>query len=805
MSGFPTTSSTGHTSNDVGLWNTHTKIKMKSLTFKKIIPILLITAVLFTGFFGVIGSNVAYADTADDLFKKADNLEGGVSNIKKTNSNDDFRSESKEKTTVGSSRSLPSESIIDSNTGCSGAGVFDGKFHLDKCINSIFAKIGNVVLKIFGFFLGIAGVILDKAVDYTIVGMGEHTEKIGMIEEGWKVFRDLSNIVIIFVLLVIGIATILRYQSYGAKALLRNLIIVALLINFSLFFTQVVIDSSNLISLQFYNKITVTEQDSNGQDIIRKVGERYMQAFGLTTIYDGTKIFEQDRLNGSNKFNEILLTTVLGSVMFLVATFAFLAGASLLIIRFVTLIFLMILAPLAFVGMILPALSKHSSKWLGALMRYAFFAPAYMVLTWFVIEVVNSNAFQGTIGLNNTSSFAAIAGGGSAAIIFNFIVVIAFIIGSILIANEFGIRGSAAVMKWGHSARKFGQGVVGRGIGAGGLYVPRRLGRYASLKAGVGAEKLQESNRLSARVLRHIPGVVEGAGALGAAGRATVKKREGLQKDMSKATLENKLGMKTTSIADKQAIAKTLFESEQGNLAKQVKLFTEDLAGDQRKEVYKGMTDTNRAAFEKELKSSGSSMDIARDLRPWLSAEQGQKTDDAKQKIIDKEMNRLLSAPATLLTKFTKLDYKEQEKFYKQLSERDRVEVDGILAKANQVRLNELKKALSPEQLSKTLKEEKELRGKKDADDLKAATAATAPGILTRMRAAGTIKYLEGEVGTLDNVFKNFEANDFREHTRNSKFTKEDKAFIKAEVLADPTLPASVRDFFTTGMGATMW
>ena len=141
MSGFPTTSSTGHTSNDVGLWNTHTKIKMKSLTFKKIIPILLITAVLFTGFFGVIGSNVAYADTADDLFKKADNLEGGVSNIKKTNSNDDFRSESKEKTTVGSSRSLPSESIIDSNTGCSGAGVFDGKFHLDKCINSIFAKI----------------------------------------------------------------------------------------------------------------------------------------------------------------------------------------------------------------------------------------------------------------------------------------------------------------------------------------------------------------------------------------------------------------------------------------------------------------------------------------------------------------------------------------------------------------------------------------------------------------------------------------------------------------------------------------
>jgi hypothetical protein len=470
---------------------------MKLLTLKKIIPVLLITAVLFTGFFGVVGVSTVNAAVDYDPT--------------------DLSSSGQAKTTAAEKK-LEEENSENLITGCS---LWPGSFHFSNCANAIFAIIGNTMMNIFAFFTGVSGYILDKAVDYTIVGMGANTEKIGAIEKGWKTFRDLSNIVIIFVLLVIGIATILRLENYGAKALLAKLIIVALLINFSLFFTQVVIDSSNLISLQFYNKITTTKDVVSGEDIIVGVSERYMQAFGLTSLYDGGEIIKPDRLSGANKFWEIFIVSVLGSVVFLVAAFAFLAGAFLLVSRFVVLVFLMILAPLAFVGMILPALSKHAGKWWSALIRYAFFAPAYMILTWFVIEVINSPAFREGMGLDaigkdGASTFTKIVTGGgteSMALIFNFIIIIAFIIASVLISNYFGIMGSDAVMKWGGAARKFGQGVVGGAT----FGVP---GRFLRTTVGRGASKLSDSERIKERA--------SGGGVSGVVGRMQLRGLRGV-------------------------------------------------------------------------------------------------------------------------------------------------------------------------------------------------------------------------------------------------------------------------------------
>ena len=509
---------------------------MKLLALKKIIPTLLIIAVLFTGFFGVVGTNIAHAQAESTDFSPGSDPAGSYLSS-------DFvgpRTQEQQEEYQEYQEALENERI-----GCK-------LFRPDKCIASVLAVIGNTMLKIFAFFTGVAGYILDKAVNYTVVDMGDNTRSIGAIETGWKTFRDLSNIVIIFVLLVIGIATILRLENYGAKALLAKLIVVALLINFSLFFTQVVIDSSNLISLQFYNKITTTKSVVDGKEIIRGVGERYMDAFGLTTVYDGEKILNPEKLTGANTFGEIFLVAILGSVVFLVASFAFLAGAFLLISRFVVLIFLMILAPLAFVGMILPSLSKHAGRWWGALMRYAFFAPAYMILTWFVIEVINSEAFKISIGLNNSSSFAAAVTGENMAIIFNFIIVIAFIIASVLISNYFGIIGSNAVMKWGHAARKFGQGIVGFGTGVAGRGTIGLGSKYGGKAYDKGAAKFAGS-RVGA-TLRKIPGLK----AVGAMGDLAVRdvisagEKAKFGSGMSQAELDKKLEERRKGIAGVQ-------------------------------------------------------------------------------------------------------------------------------------------------------------------------------------------------------------------------------------------------------------
>jgi len=53
--------------------------------------------------------------------------------------------------------------------------------------------------------------------------------KVSIVTIGWTITRDLANYCFLFlILLVIAIATILRVETYGMKALLPKLIIAAL-------------------------------------------------------------------------------------------------------------------------------------------------------------------------------------------------------------------------------------------------------------------------------------------------------------------------------------------------------------------------------------------------------------------------------------------------------------------------------------------------------------------------------------------------------------------------------------------------
>src|SRR3989344_9659875 len=76
------------------------------------------------------------------------------------------------------------------------------------------------------------------------------------VTKAWGAVRDIANIFFIIALLYIAIKTILNLGNSNSKKLLTYVIIVALVINFSLFFTKVVIDASNVIAKIFYHQIT---------------------------------------------------------------------------------------------------------------------------------------------------------------------------------------------------------------------------------------------------------------------------------------------------------------------------------------------------------------------------------------------------------------------------------------------------------------------------------------------------------------------------------------------------------------------
>lgn len=546
----------------------------KEFALKKIIPTLLIIAVLATGFFGVFGVGVANAVVIErqDIVKIEKEYQKIIND---PNSTDEAKKKAKEER----DRNIHiSNFLLDIGS----MGLTSGRgdecltwFHLNVsiCVKRILANVGEAVLEFFGFILGVSGKLLNVVVKKTVLQMGVGVKEIGAIEEGWKVFRDLSNILIIFALLMIGIATILRSEQYGAKKLLALLIAVALLINFSLFFTQVVIDSSNLLALRFYNKVENIEKAKGGWTTAgwSGFGDSYMQAFKLSTLYkvgDFSDIVQR-QLNSTN----IFLVTIFGSILFIVAAFTLLAGAFLLISRYVFLIFLMILSPVAFIAYVLPQTSGYAKQWMTMLFRYAFFAPVYFLLTWFVIKVINSPAFANSIGIGakGDNSFSKITDintfDGAVALVLNFIIIIFFLIAALLLANQMGIKGSATVMKWGASLRKWGQGVVGGAtFGMGGRILRNTAGRGASKMADSGRFKKFAAKsgiagfagRAALRATRGVAGtsfdarntsVVDAAG-LGKAGgkggyeaklKAQVKNREDFSKSLGEDSLEEKL------------------------------------------------------------------------------------------------------------------------------------------------------------------------------------------------------------------------------------------------------------------------
>src|SRR4051812_35738977 len=118
--------------------------------------------------------------------------------------------------------------------------------------------IGLLVSPIIIFGLGIAslctylsGVFLNNVVRLTIVEMAQNLDPAtglgGAINVTWTAVRDVANMLFIFALLYTAIMTIFGKGDY--KRTILNLIIAALLINFSLFFTKVIIDAANLLSL----------------------------------------------------------------------------------------------------------------------------------------------------------------------------------------------------------------------------------------------------------------------------------------------------------------------------------------------------------------------------------------------------------------------------------------------------------------------------------------------------------------------------------------------------------------------------
>ncbi|MFA6353971.1 MAG: hypothetical protein WCW93_03510 [Candidatus Paceibacterota bacterium] len=368
---------------------------------------------------------------------------------------------------------------------------------LTKLFYSFFHGIPAFLLWVSGMFFNI---LLS-------VSLSSDLLKSAFVGQAWGIVRDFSNIFFILILLYIAIKVILGIGGSEVKKMIVNVIIIALLINFSMFFTTVIIDSSNILALIFYNKMSVDTKSSTGTERpYSGIGGEKDISGGLVNSFDPTQMVGEDFFKQAKKqFNpktgepiedakEVPFTMILsvilisGAVMCFAAYVLFISGIFFLG-RLIELWILIIFSPFAFVSSSVPQLSAIQDigwkAWFSRLLSSAFMAPIFLFFLYFIFMLVSNKAvFEGIIPKSTNNSGAT----GMIKIILGVVLPSILICVLLIKAKNYAKRGAGEIGGMVMTAAKMAGGVGLAAVAGSAAYLGRQgIGRIAA--------NVSESNR----------------------------------------------------------------------------------------------------------------------------------------------------------------------------------------------------------------------------------------------------------------------------------------------------------------------
>jgi len=209
------------------------------------------------------------------------------------------------------------------------------------------------------------------------------------VKLAWGAVRDIANIFFIIALLYVAIKTILGLNVTDNKKLISAVIIVALVINFSLFTTELVIDGSNILAKVFYNNITSKTQNADGtvQDSLAGSGGEKSISVGLVRGYNPQLIIGKTAYNANGGVSMFIFTTIVLLAITLYTAYIFFSVALLFVARVVSLWISMIFSPIAFVSYTVPfdIPGFGHKKWWSGLIENALLAPLFIFFLYIII------------------------------------------------------------------------------------------------------------------------------------------------------------------------------------------------------------------------------------------------------------------------------------------------------------------------------------------------------------------------------------------------------------------------------------
>lgn len=345
-----------------------------------------------------------------------------------------------------------------------------------KVAGTVIKSILNLIFIILSQIAYFSAKILDFFIFYSLKSDAYRST---FVEAAWGTLRDVANIFFLLGLLYVAIQIVLDIHVSEKKKMIGNIIIMALLVNFSLFATQVVIDTSNVLARVFYNQIESV--DETGKKIPKEKEKDVPKSLtlGLVDAFDPQSILGKNQTEIKYEVLTLFaLIIVLGYLCYM-----FLSVSFLFIGRVVSLWIAMIFAPIAFVtraiGVKIPTLSW--GEWLENLIKSAMMAPIFI---FFIYVILLLSKWLAT--LQNDIRLSDSAGDQTVLNLMNMIIPFAIIFTLLMKAKSLAVKYSGDM---GQTLSKVGPALGGLALGG------AALGTAALGRQSLGRISAKLSNR----------------------------------------------------------------------------------------------------------------------------------------------------------------------------------------------------------------------------------------------------------------------------------------------------------------------
>ena len=210
-----------------------------------------------------------------------------------------------------------------------------------------------------------AAYIFDLAISISLTSGAYAFDYIAV---AWEQVRNIANMAFLFILIYIAFVIMFQSETTGTIRMLTGVVVVALLVNFSFFLTRIVVDTGNILVVQFYNAIQGPLTASGFKDLSAGI----MNAAQLQTLLASPTFPLATQAAGNSAFGGFIVLSFIYlavAAMLWILAFAFLHVGVKFLMRVVGLWLVIISSPLAFVSHAVPKLQPFFDKWLEYLIK----------------------------------------------------------------------------------------------------------------------------------------------------------------------------------------------------------------------------------------------------------------------------------------------------------------------------------------------------------------------------------------------------------------------------------------------------